>query len=153
LLATFSDTLANALATKLRRLLADKPRVAERIEVSSLRSVAISLYEKTIGSCVLAGKSEIKKSISEVSKEVGGHKFSDAFLFAEWQQVLDPWQIKCCEAIGIGIGHWGQCAFSFIFCNKGGKFPVALPRGDGQGPGLLLQILKDTELDRADLHS
>jgi len=47
----------------------------------------------------------------------------------------------------------GQCAFSFIFWNKGGKFPVALPRGDGQGPGLLLQILKDTELDRADLHS
>ena len=77
--------------------------MAERIEVSSLRSVAISLYEKTIGSCVLAGKSEIKKSISEVSKEVGGHKFSDAFLFAEWQQVLDPWQIKCCEAIGIGV--------------------------------------------------
>jgi len=98
LLATFSDTLANALATKLRRLLADKPRVAERIEVSSLRSVAIRLYEKTIGPCVLAGKSEIKKIISDVSKEVGGHKFSDAFLFAEWQQVLDPWQIKCWEA-------------------------------------------------------
>ena len=36
LLTTFSDTLANALQTKLRRLLGNEPRLAERIDVHSL---------------------------------------------------------------------------------------------------------------------
>jgi superfamily I DNA and RNA helicase len=36
LLTTFSDTLASALQTKLRRLLAGEPRLAERIDVYSL---------------------------------------------------------------------------------------------------------------------
>jgi superfamily I DNA and RNA helicase len=33
LLTTFSDALANALRTKLRRLISNKPRIAERMEV------------------------------------------------------------------------------------------------------------------------
>ncbi len=37
LLTTFSDTLANALQTKLKRLLGNEPRFAERIDVHSLR--------------------------------------------------------------------------------------------------------------------
>src|SRR5206468_1277784 len=36
LLTTFSDTLANALRTKLRRLIAGEPRLAERLEVRAL---------------------------------------------------------------------------------------------------------------------
>ena len=44
LLTTFSDTLANALQTKLKRLLGSEPRLAERIDVHSLerhRSAAL----------------------------------------------------------------------------------------------------------------
>jgi hypothetical protein len=33
LLATLSETLANALRTKLRRLISNEPRLAERLEV------------------------------------------------------------------------------------------------------------------------
>src|SRR5476649_745350 len=36
LLTTFSDILANALQTKLKRLVSNEPRLAERIDVHSL---------------------------------------------------------------------------------------------------------------------
>jgi superfamily I DNA/RNA helicase len=45
LLTTFSDTLANALQTKLKRLLGNEPRLAERIDVYSLNAIGIRLYK------------------------------------------------------------------------------------------------------------
>src|SRR5205814_6306226 len=39
LLTTFSDSLASALATKLRRLTGNEPRLAERIDVHSLAAI------------------------------------------------------------------------------------------------------------------
>jgi UvrD/REP helicase N-terminal domain len=39
LLTTFSDTLASALRTKLKRLLSNEPRLAERIDVYSLNAI------------------------------------------------------------------------------------------------------------------
>jgi hypothetical protein len=44
LLTTFSDTLANALQTKLR-LLGNEPRLAERIDVHSLNAIGFRLYK------------------------------------------------------------------------------------------------------------
>jgi len=41
LLTTFSDTLANALRTKLNRLLGNEPRLAERIDVHSLNAIGL----------------------------------------------------------------------------------------------------------------
>ena len=40
LLTTFSDTLANALRTKLKRLMSSEPRLGERIEVHSMKRSA-----------------------------------------------------------------------------------------------------------------
>ena len=45
LLTTFSDTLANALQTKLRRLVGSEPRLAERIDVHSLDAIGLRLYK------------------------------------------------------------------------------------------------------------
>ena len=45
LLTTFSDTLANALRTKLDRLLGNEPRLGERIEVHALDAIGRRLYE------------------------------------------------------------------------------------------------------------
>jgi hypothetical protein len=98
LLATFSDTLANSLGNKLRRLLAPKPRIAERVDVTSLRSLAIRLHEKTLGPCKTADKAIIQSLIAEASKAIPNHKFSPSFLWAEWTQVFDPWQIKTWDA-------------------------------------------------------
>jgi mRNA-degrading endonuclease RelE of RelBE toxin-antitoxin system len=44
LLTTFSETLANALQSKLRRLVSHEPRVAERIEVHAIDSIGERLY-------------------------------------------------------------------------------------------------------------
>ena len=45
LLATFSDTLAHALQAKLRRLIGNEPRLAERIDVHSLDAVGLRLHK------------------------------------------------------------------------------------------------------------
>ena len=49
LLTTFSDTLANALQTKLRRLIGNEPRLAERIDVHSLDAIGLRLYKSHVG--------------------------------------------------------------------------------------------------------
>jgi superfamily I DNA/RNA helicase len=49
LLTTFSDTLANALQTKLKRLLGNEPRLAERIDVHSLNAIGLRLYKAHVG--------------------------------------------------------------------------------------------------------
>ena len=54
LLATFSEPLANALRTKLRRLISNEPRLGERIEVHSLDSIGQRLYELNVGRSKLA---------------------------------------------------------------------------------------------------
>ena len=44
LLTTFSETLANALRTRLRRLLGNQPRLAERLEVHAMNAIGERLY-------------------------------------------------------------------------------------------------------------
>ncbi len=55
LLTTFSDTLAHALRTSLRRLVSGEPRLAERIDVYSVSAVARRLHQLQIGRAKLAG--------------------------------------------------------------------------------------------------
>jgi len=97
LLATFSDTLASALHHKLQRLLVAEPRMGERIEVESVNKVGLRLYRGNIGAFELVDKITLDALITDASKKVLGHKFSDAFLMAEWTQVVDTWQIKTWE--------------------------------------------------------
>lgn len=54
LLTTFSDTLANALRTRLKRLLGNEPRLAERIDVHSLTAIGLRLYKAHVGQATIA---------------------------------------------------------------------------------------------------
>src|SRR5205807_4234014 len=54
LLTTFSGTLANALRSKLTRLIGTEPRLGERIEVDALDTVARRLYQRTLGRAQIA---------------------------------------------------------------------------------------------------
>ncbi|WP_374277048.1 UvrD-helicase domain-containing protein [Azonexus sp.] len=54
LLTTFSDTLANALQSKLNRLLTSQPRLAERIDVHSLEAIGLRLHKTQVGPAKLA---------------------------------------------------------------------------------------------------
>src|SRR6266581_2775479 len=54
LLTTFSHILANALRTRLRRLINNEPRIAERLEVHSINAIGGRLYKANFGQANLA---------------------------------------------------------------------------------------------------
>ena len=94
LLATFSDTLAHTLQTKLRRLVGNEPRLAERIDVYSLNALGLRLYKAHCGAVKLASCDDMRELLHAASHAVGGHKFSLHFLLTEWEQVVDAWQLQ-----------------------------------------------------------
>lgn len=98
LLTTFSEPLANALLEKLRRLLRDDPRLAERIDVLALNTVGLRLYSMHFGKARLLDDCELRTLLSAAADAVPGHKFSPAFLLSEWRDVVDSWQLDSWDA-------------------------------------------------------
>lgn len=98
LLATFSETLANALRTRLRRLIGSTPRLGERIEVCSMRAVGRRLHEAVFGPLNLASRETVRGLLQEAAAKTEGNKFRLHFLLTEWEQVVDAWQIDSWEA-------------------------------------------------------
>lgn len=97
LLTTFSVPLANSLQTKLRLLLANEPRLGERIEVYSMDAIGKRLYELNIGKPKIATSKKIQELLRQSSANAGEHKFSLRFLTTEWEQVVDGWQLDSWE--------------------------------------------------------
>jgi len=98
LLTTFSDTLANALSTKLKRLIASAPRLGERLEVHALDAIGQRLFELKEGKVNLASRQVIRQLLEPASKNISGHKFSLHFLLTEWEQVVDTWRLDSWES-------------------------------------------------------
>lgn len=97
-LATFSDLLAHSLRTKLRRLIGNEPRIAERIEVRSVTALGLRLYKAHFGEVQLASDEDVRELLGEASEAVSDHSFSLRFLLAEWEHVVDAWQLETWEA-------------------------------------------------------
>ena len=97
LLATFSETLANALRTKLRRLINNKPRLGERIEVHAIDAVANRLYRSENSPVAVASPAEIRSVLDDARKESDLLRFSARFLLGEWEDVVDAWQLASWE--------------------------------------------------------
>lgn len=98
LLTTFSDTLANALQTKLKRLLGNEPRLAERIDVYSLNAIGLRLYKAHVGQATIASREIVREVVKAAANAVSGHKFGLHFLLTEWEEVVDAWQLENWEA-------------------------------------------------------
>jgi superfamily I DNA/RNA helicase len=98
LLATFSETLANALKTKLRRLLHNQPKLGEQIEIYALDAIAERLYRFNIEQPRLASQETIQELLADAAKKVGKNSFSPYFLLTEWEQIVDAWQLDTWEA-------------------------------------------------------
>ena len=98
LLTTFSDTLANALGTKSRRLLSGEPRLAERVDVHSLNAIGMRLYKTHVGPATIVGREALHDLLKDAGSVVDGHKFGMHFLITEWEQVVDAWQLDNWEA-------------------------------------------------------
>jgi len=95
---TFSDTLANALRAQLRRLISNEPHLGERLEVHSMNAIGRRLYELNIGQLHVAKDGAIRELLSDSAASVPESKFSLHFLMAEWEQVVDAWQLQSWEA-------------------------------------------------------
>lgn len=98
LLTTFSDTLANALQAKLRRLLGNEPRLGERIDVHSVSSIGLRLYKSHVGPVALATADVVRDLFQREAAKTEVQKFSRRFLVGEWEEVVDAWQLKSWEA-------------------------------------------------------
>ncbi len=98
LLTSFSDILANALSVKLRRLTANEPRLADRVEVHSLSSVGRRLYKAHFGEPRVAKPEDIAELLAEASRSAASNKFSQKFLAAEWEFIVDAWQVNSWES-------------------------------------------------------
>jgi superfamily I DNA/RNA helicase/mRNA-degrading endonuclease RelE of RelBE toxin-antitoxin system len=98
LLTTFSESLSNALRTKLRQLISSEPLLGERIEVHAMNSIGQRLYEGRFGKPQFASTGTIRQLLQEASTSIQGNRFSLHFLLTEWEQVVDGWQLDTWEA-------------------------------------------------------
>lgn len=97
LLTTFSDALANLLRAKLGLLIGNEPRLVERLEVRSMDEIGLWLYRSIFGPLDLASREEIRQLLQEAADEIEGNRFGPRFLLAEWEQVVDAWQLGTWE--------------------------------------------------------
>jgi superfamily I DNA/RNA helicase len=72
--------------------------LGERLEVHDLNAIGRRLYELNIARTEIADTVTLNKSLQQASENVAGHKFSEHFLRAEWDQVVDAWQLKDWES-------------------------------------------------------
>ena len=93
LLATFSDALAAALRTRLKRLIGNEPKIAERLEVHSMSGIGRRLYAAIVGRLDLAAEKDIRELLRQAAADVEGHRFGAHFLWTEWSTVVDAWQL------------------------------------------------------------
>ena len=97
LLATFSEPLARALQTQLRRLISHEPRLAERIDVGALDVVAVRLHKSLIGPVTLVSELMLHSILQEASAAVPAHRFRPSFLLSEWTHIVDARQLRSWE--------------------------------------------------------
>ena len=98
LLTTFSETLANALRTRLRRLIGNEPQLGERIEVYAIGTIGRRLYEPQFGPPKFAPRDLIQDLLGDAAQGADGQRFSLHFLLTEWEQIVDPWRLESWES-------------------------------------------------------
>jgi mRNA-degrading endonuclease RelE of RelBE toxin-antitoxin system len=98
LLTTHSDTLSHALQTKLRRLIGNEPKLGDRIDVYSINSLGIRLAKMYGIKTNIASEPDIKACIQDASNQIAIHKFTQHFLYTEWEQIVDAWQLTTWES-------------------------------------------------------
>src|SRR5438105_11121834 len=98
LLTTFSKALANALKTRLRHLIGNEPEIAGRIEVHPVTGIAYAMYSAAFGRPNIASSALVRELLRQAAAQVGGQRFTERFLFGEWRDVVDAWQLTSWNA-------------------------------------------------------
>ena len=97
LLTTFSPALADALGARVVRLIANKPKIGERLEVHAMADIGRRLYQAHFGRPDLATPDRMRELLRESAAKVGDLRLSLRFLWTEWSRVVDAWQLASWE--------------------------------------------------------
>jgi mRNA-degrading endonuclease RelE of RelBE toxin-antitoxin system len=98
LLTTFSPALANALKVKLERLVGNDSAIMKRITVAAIHDVGRWIFNDTFGFPVVLEDKDLRSKLLNIAEDVAPGKFSEAFLWSEWNDVVDPWRVVTWEA-------------------------------------------------------
>ena len=94
LVTTFSEALADVLKSKIESLIEGQINVGQRIEVSDLDAVGLRLFSSGTAKAEIADDPTIKEILSSVAERVGKGKFTDQFIWMEFHDVVDAWQLN-----------------------------------------------------------
>jgi superfamily I DNA/RNA helicase/mRNA-degrading endonuclease RelE of RelBE toxin-antitoxin system len=99
LVTTFSRRLALALEMKLKRLLDQDPAALARVTVAHVDGIGYRLHELFFRTRPnVASAAQVESALTAAARDLGEQRFSRRFLMAEWQTVVDAWQLKSWEA-------------------------------------------------------
>jgi superfamily I DNA/RNA helicase len=98
LLTTFSKALASALARKRDVLTEADPALRSRIPVRALDQAAFELYSDRFGQANRATASQVRAAIADARKTGLGGSHSSEFLFEEWAELVDAWNVSDADA-------------------------------------------------------
>jgi hypothetical protein len=97
LLTTFSKPLAAALARKRDVLTEADPELRPRVSVRALDQAAFELYAARFGQPTLAAPSQVRAAVLDSRKAGLGGGHSPEFLFEEWDELVDAWNVTDAE--------------------------------------------------------
>ena len=98
LLTTFSTPLANALRSNLRHLIGNEPEIGRRISVEAINDLAGRLYTERFRAPIIPSDDSIKEMLDEAAKTRGTTSFDKNFVFNEWVDVVDAWNLQSWDA-------------------------------------------------------
>lgn len=97
LVTTFNRLLARSLQEKLRHLAGNSPGVLERVEICGIKQLGERLYRSQQGTAQIISDDELRDLVLRHAQEAA-LSFSDRFVWAEWREVVDAWQLDAWEA-------------------------------------------------------
>ena len=97
LLTTFTKTLANAMRVKLGRLAGPESSALQKIDVQHLEGVAYQLMQQSGKQPNIISDTQLNSFFRSACKDLDVNDFSIGFLMAEWEHVVDAWQLKSWE--------------------------------------------------------
>ena len=98
LLTTFSKPLARSLARKAELMTEAIPDVRARLTVRAIDQAAYELYARAFGQPNMATASQVRAAIKAAVDSGLGVGHSPAFLFEEWDELVDAWGLHDAEA-------------------------------------------------------
>ena len=98
LLTTFSPALAQSLQIRLQRLVGNEPDIMSRIRVEAIQELARELYTTAFGSPHIADPKQVRSRLIAITTRIPDLRFTKSFLWGEWNDVVDAWQLNTWEA-------------------------------------------------------